>query len=563
VSVASSSLAAAREAGRTFDGLLERPRAVLGCLIAGQIAATLLLALSVTHNGWVYFQGGDQIVNTTTGWLLGRLEVPPAEISYLWPLLQAPITWLTGPTFVQALPAIVLLQVLVLAPIAVLCIYGIASHIGGRLLGYWACTLWVLAPFAAIPLFVDRYHEKWVDHFLPQALGLTAMPDYPSMVLVLAAAYFVVRSLAGKGLPDAVLAGLLAGAAGGLKPANYIFVIGAVLAFPVARRWREVVVFGIALAPSILLLAFWKERSLGLIPAAPTLLSEQARLAIGAGTVAFEVDLDRYFDLDLEHWRNQMNELREFFWSPRLAQWAPFAGLLGVLRVRRGAIAVLLAGWLGAFIVVKGFSPRASIEANTFWRLLMPAWPAYLLLLASVPLLVPTLARQLGSRLSPSEGTRRVTLRWIVLTAVLVLVVPTAVIAASERIEPPTPAIIQTSETTTTILTPVDDSVQLRVEQVGEERRLTWSAPSWRADVFYRVYRADRAGSDVNCVTTYEVGWECVLQGVPIATTRETTFVDTAPPPEATYRIGVGTNWVDDPDQGDIFDFSPAVSVSR
>ena len=73
---------------------------------------------------------------------------------------------------------------LVLGPIALLCVYGIASRIGGRLLGYWASLLWVVAPFAAIPLFVGRYHERWIEQFLPQALGLTAMADFPSMVLV-------------------------------------------------------------------------------------------------------------------------------------------------------------------------------------------------------------------------------------------------------------------------------------------------------------------------------------------------------------------------------------------
>ena len=67
---------------------------------------------------------------------------------------------------VQALPPLVLLQVLVLGPIALLCVYGIATRIGGRLLGYWASFLWVAAPFASIPLFVDRYQERWAEHFL-------------------------------------------------------------------------------------------------------------------------------------------------------------------------------------------------------------------------------------------------------------------------------------------------------------------------------------------------------------------------------------------------------------
>ena len=563
MSVASTSVAAARGAGRTLDYLLERPVAVLGTLVGAQIAAIVVLALTVTHNGWVYFQGGDQIVNTTTGWLLGRLDLPPTEVSYIWPLVQAPITWFTGSTFVQALPPLVLLNVLVLGPVALLCVYGIASHIGGRLLGYWAAALWVIAPFAAIPMFVDRYHEKWVDHFLPQALGLTAMPDFPSMVLVLAAAYFVVHSLSRDRLTDAVLAGVLAGAAGGLKPANYLFVFGAVLAYLVARRWREGVAFGLALVPSLLVLALWKWRGLGELP---VLALEQARLVAGAAPVAVDLDLDEYLELDVDHWRQQMNQLREFFWSARVAQWAPIAGLLAVLRVRRFPIAALLGGWLAAFVVVKGFSTRASIEANTFWRLLMPAWPAYLLLFASIPLLVPTLARRLGSRLAPPR-TAPVHLRWIVIAVVVVVAVPALATAASDPMTIPTPAIAQQTPTETTILTPVDDDLDLQAQRDGADVRLTWSGRSWRSDVFYRVFRldegiapaADPQNPDLGCVISSGVAITCILESPVIQTTRATELVDPGAPPGAIYRVGVGTNWADDPEQGDVFVVSPPV----
>ena len=73
MSVASSSVAAAREASRTFDRLLEHPRAVVGTLAAAQLAATLLLAASVPHNRWVWFHNGDQIWLTAQGWMLGHL----------------------------------------------------------------------------------------------------------------------------------------------------------------------------------------------------------------------------------------------------------------------------------------------------------------------------------------------------------------------------------------------------------------------------------------------------------------------------------------------------------
>lgn len=561
MSVTTASVAAARGAGRTVDRLLERPRTVLGTLVGAQIALTLVLAVRVQHNGWVYFQGGDQILLTTTGWLLGQLQLPPTEISYLWPLVQAPITWVTGPTFVQALPAIVVLNVLVLGPIGLLCVYGIATHIGGRLLGYWAALLWVIAPYAAIPLFIARYHEKWTEQFLPQATGLTAMADFPSMIAVLAAAYFVTRSLAPNRIPDAVLAGLLLGAAAGLKPPNFLMAFGAVLAYLVARRWRELVVFGAAIVPTLLMLAFWKERGLGTIPA---FAAEQVRMAAGATTpIALSNPLHQYFQLDTNHWRGEMNSLREFFWSARIAQWAPFAGLLAVLRVRRGAIACLLAGWLGAFILVKGFSDRASIEANTFWRLLMPAWPAYLLLFASIPLLVPTFAQRLGGRLAAPDP-KPVRWRWIGVTVALTVLVPAAATAASTRISPPTPAIAQVQSDGTNLLTPIDDGIALSAKRVGKRVVLRWtSGGPWHADVFYRVFRNDRPGSDLQCATGNSVSWTCYLLGQPVQTTRDTTYVDPNAPPGATYRIGAGTNWANDPNLGDIFAFSEPATPRR
>ena len=555
MSVASAAVATASEAGRLVDRLLERPRAVLGSLIAGQIVGAAALGLSIDHNGWVWYQGGDQIWLATQGWLLGQLALPPTELGYLWSLVLMPIMWITGPTFVQALPPLVLFQVLVLGPIALLCVYDLACRIGGRLLGYWASFLWVIAPFAAIPLFVDRYHDRFVEQFLPQALGLTAMSDYPSMVLVLASAVFIFRSIDAGRIPDAVLAGLLLGAAGATKPPNLLMAVGAVLAYVVARRWREGVAFGAAVVPSLLLLVYWKEKGLGTIP---ILSLGGVHLAAGSTMTAVSVDLGRYVDLDFGHWTQQMDQLREFFWSARLAQWAPVAGVIAVLRVRRGAAAALIGGWLAAFLVVKGFSPRATIESGSFWRLLMPAWPAYLLLFASIPLLVPTLARRLGHRLH-APAPRSVATRWIVAVAVASLLVPATVIAASSPLEGPELALTQ-DDVGNFILTSVDKSIGLRAERTSDGVRLTWNDDVRRASVFYRVYRAE--GEDVECENTDgQPAQSCYVRGTPIATVREHEYVDSAAPPGATYRIGVGTNWINDPEAGDVFAFSPPVSA--
>jgi hypothetical protein len=247
------------------------------------------------------------------------------------------------------------------------------------------------------------------------------------------------------------------------------------------------------------------------------------------------------------------------FWSQRLAQWAPFAGLIAVLRVRRGPIAALLAGWLAAFLVVKGFSPRATIDSGSFWRLLMPAWPAYLLLFASIPLLVPTLVRRLGDRTArlPSRQAPR----WsLAVAAALVVALPAVAIAAASPLDGPELALTQDDQGNF-ILTSIDESVELQAARTAEGVRLTWSDDPWRANVFYRVYRAE-GPTDVECEhTDGHPAQSCYPRGTVLESVRGSEYLDRDPPPEATYRIGVGTNWIDDPAAGDVFAFSPAVVV--
>jgi hypothetical protein len=357
---------------------------------------------------------------------------------------------------------------------------------------------------------------------------------------------------------DAALAGLLLGAAIGLKPPNVLFGVGAALAYLLARRWREGAAFAVPVVAALLMLAFWKQRTLGELP---ILALEQARLAAGVTPLALELDVDRYVDLDLDHWRAQMDALREFFWSARVAQWAPIAGLVAVLRAGRYPVAGLLGGWLAAFLLVKGMSPRGSIEDGSFWRLLMPAWPAFLLLFASIPLLVPTLLRRLGSRRDP-PADRPVRMRWVALVAVLTLVAPAAATAASSLVDPPTPAVVPYFPSGE-ILTPVDTDIEVTSEPVEDGLRLSWTGGQWRADVFYRVFRATLPDGGLQCSTSNDYAWVCYFIGELLATTRERSFVVEEPQSGDTYRIGIGTNWANDPELGDVFVFSPPVDGAR
>ena len=116
-------------------------------------------ALSVQRNGWLFYQGGDQTWFYTSAWELSH-DGPETMVGYLWPYVFAPLAFLAGPDFLDGLPVIVLLQVLVLGPIALL--YVVLHRSADRrpparvLRGRR-----IAAPFLVQPLFVGRYHERW------------------------------------------------------------------------------------------------------------------------------------------------------------------------------------------------------------------------------------------------------------------------------------------------------------------------------------------------------------------------------------------------------------------
>ena len=217
------------------------------------------------------------------------------------------------------------LNVLVLGPLATWAVYALAARIAGVGAGLWCAALWVIAPYAAIPLFVDRYHERYVEQFLPQALGLTQLADYPSMVLLLAfGRRSLARALEPGRLHEAIAAGLLAGYAAGVKPANYLFLAGAGAAFVLARRWRE----ARCLRPRA---AFPRGRRARLEGE-----GARARAGPGGGGRGRRRPSPRCSTASTRSTGTPGGRtcpgLREYFWSARLLQWAPLAGTVAVAR---------------------------------------------------------------------------------------------------------------------------------------------------------------------------------------------------------------------------------------
>jgi hypothetical protein len=547
--------------------LAREPWIVLAPLVVAQWIAVAVFTTFVNHNGWLFYQGGDQSWFYTAASSLARGRIPEAIVGWAWPLALVPLAELRGPNFLSAVPAIVGAQFLLLLPLGVLCAYGIAARIGGRLLGYWAAAWWVAVPYAVVPLFVHRYHDTYVEQTLPQGFGLTGMADFPSMIAVFASAYFAVRAVDSDDDVDAIAAGLLAGLAFGIKPANALFAAAPLAALAVARRWRVGAVFAGALLPGLLVLAVWKYRG----GQASSIEAEAVRLAAGPTLAAEPAPLaDRFGEflpLDREHLNDHFTLFREFFWSARLLEFLPLAGAVAVAR-RSVPIAVLLATWLGAYFVVKGSAPAATVESGSFWRLLMPAWPAYFVLAAALPLLVPRFGARLAAAVPPPAASTQRRRLALVVVAALAFAAPAAAFAVLPDDDTRTNMRIEARS----LLLPVDDRIRLTASSLPDGGiDLRWSHPSHGgARSFYVVLRSAAFYPDPVVGIPLRLGVRCVSRDGPDTCvfvmpehdrTRRRSFVDRPGPGRWAYRVAISANWIDDQDEGDMLVISPPLEV--
>ena len=126
-----------------------RPAKLLVPAIAIQWLTTLGLALTVRHNGWLYYQGGDQLwyyvragCSCTARSRLRSSATGGPRSSRRSPRSPArPLCPRCPDRAVERARA---------RPVALLCVYGIAKRIGGPLFAYWAVLLWVTVPFIGI-----------------------------------------------------------------------------------------------------------------------------------------------------------------------------------------------------------------------------------------------------------------------------------------------------------------------------------------------------------------------------------------------------------------------------
>ena len=541
-----------RGAVRAWDGVpLREPWRLLVPLLVVHWLALGVFVSRVNHNGWLFYQGGDQIWYWTSSWLMSKGWITEPIVSPGWPLVLMPFSWIGGPGFLGGLPGAMLLQIAVLAPVALWCMYELGARIGGRMIGYAASFLWVVGPYLAVPLFIQRYHDRYVDQFLPIPLGLTAMADYAGMVFLLVSAVFALRAIESRDPGAAAVAGLTAGFSVLVKPSNVIFVAGPLVALIVARTWRELAVGAAAMAPAVLALTLWKYRGYGFVPA---FAYEEARVALGPDTL--RAPFEKYVALDWQHFKKNLDDLREFFWSVRVLQWLPIAGAVAVVR-RSVPFAVLLSLWFWPFLLIKGSAVQASVDSGSFFRLLLPAIPAFVLLTVSIPLLLPKYGMRLWRKtaLPPARllGRGRV-----VFSLVALGLLPIAATAGVQPTRAPDRVLQEAG-----IAKPVQEELTLRGRRRGHAIMLEWSRPRTSGSrVFYKVFRAS-GEVDQLCFDRGRGGAsKCELSSPEDQTSRGSSTTDRPGSGTWTYRVGAGANWLDDPEFGDLFLLSNPVTVT-
>ncbi len=512
--------------------------AALALLVVIQWGAVLAFALTVRHNGWLYYQGGDQLWHYTTAWLLADGELPFTTIGYAWPFLLLPIAAVFGPNLLDGLPAILLLNVLVLLPGALVALYALGARLGGRAVGLGAAALWVTGPWVAVPLFEQDYHEKYVELFLPQVTGLTAMADLPSTIALLVAALLTVRALDHDDAWAGAAAGLAVGVAVAVKPSVAIALPAFVAALAVAGRWRGLLGAGAALALPLLALAVWKARGVGYLPA---FASSEVHLAGGTDVFA---PVEKYVDWSFDHLHQIERDLRGEFFSARLLEVIGLAGIVALAR-RTLPGAILVGGWFLLVVLVRAGSPLSSIDSGSFFRYVMPAYPAFCVLAASLLLLVPRLGGRLAAAPRPGPPSCRSS---IVVTGSLAATF--ALVLAVTALAKPVDVPVTVRWHSTQPLIPVVDEFRPRISTDAGRITLRWRpTPDAHAATFYRIFRGQ---GTANACSDEGGALYCTLVMRPVGETRQTVF--TEEPPEAgrwVYRVSVTANWLDDITQGD------------
>src|SRR4029078_2202892 len=139
------------------------------------------------------------------------------------------------------------------------------------------------------------------------------------------------------------------------------------------RRGRQTGSFCAAMVPGLFILALWKQRGLGELPAFSSYGGDNGSVAaagvnfpLGSLTSPFS----RYLDLNWGHLHENMDGVREFFWAVRPLEFIVPAGFLAIGR-RSWPKAVLIFGWFATFLLLKGTDDNANTAGGRIFATLV------------------------------------------------------------------------------------------------------------------------------------------------------------------------------------------------
>jgi hypothetical protein len=338
-----------------------------------------------------------------------------------------------------------------------------------------------------------------------------------------------------------------------------VFLAGLALGFLYRRRIVSAAYLLAGLAPAVVALAVWKYKGFGYLPLFHA--QDTARLAIGAHQqlVAFN-PLHHYVRFDWNKLNLNLLSIKEHFWSVRVVEWLVIAGLIGL--ARRSLTAVLVVGgWFAAFVVTKGTYQNASVEDASVFRLMMPAYPAFILMLASLVFLFPGRHRARFDVVQPVEGRPHTRRRLALLgaAAAVFALYPLALVAAASPLRGPQPRAYEAFG----LLRSVDPALRLTAAVSGQRVHLGWHVAGAveATQSFYRIWRSKLPSGGASCTPVPHAASNCQLTMDDRGAHEGGSFVDKPGSGTWTYRLGNAANWLNSPLYGDIFSFGPPVTV--
>jgi hypothetical protein len=519
----------------------------LAVLVALLLAEAAWFAFKTPHNAGIWYSGGDATEYWTEQWALAHRLIPQPIIGYGLPVYYAWVPLVAGTTLLTGVKVIAALQAIVLVPLALVLFWLVADRLFGRVYAWFAAVLWVAGPLLLLHGFVHHYRPEFEQYFMaPQWFGLTNMADFPSLVAVLACVWLTLRAVDTASQTDALLAGLVGGLALGLKPANG-YIIPAILVLLIgARRPRIAVLWFAALVPALVTLLIWKVRGLGHVPLTSHAY-QQLHVAAGASVPVLAAKT-QYLSFNWQHLSLELSELREVFWSLRFLEFVFVAGAFGVIRKNpvKGLFVVV---WFVSYGAFKGSNGQADISSTTWFRLVEPGLPAYILLAVGVVYCLPGLGRRVAPVVrqvaQQTVDWRRIAVAAVLLGLIPLLVVGTASPASSQRL---------VRDNTSVNEAPLSHSFGLHATAAG----LAWkSTAAGGTKVVYQVYAST---ANDGCGRPDRGANECYLNMTKLGRTRGTAF-PVKPRISTWYRVGMLSSYKSSDDGGDLMLLSDPVRV--